>query len=317
MENSYDQEFLKQLKDNFLKYKEKYYKAKNINNYRTLFSLHLLLEFITNEEQIELPEYTYGQISFPNQETFKNVNEKDLEESCLPLKEYFDADYDYETELSSLTDQEIISLTNEFLKYSQVDDPNILNNFIKEKRITKIKSQNDEIENYNGIYIYNNFEPDKSYIYIDSPTNTYEDVSTLAHELGHDMQCKKPREIASDFNLKTLYDEVISQYYELKFYNFLIDENIAKKEGKSLKSCFLDSTYEFLEDIKETQDVESMRYGYGALIAVSINDLSKEEFKSFNQNLIYNQDVKLLNKVISNKKNLQKCLTKEINKLMK
>ncbi len=319
MKSSYDRKFLKQLKNNILKYTEEYHKSKKYYHVSTINELCYIYNFMSKKrKQIKcFPDIYQNLKEQQNLDSFKNVNTKDLKESCLPLEEFYHSDYYYEEILSVLKNKEIVSLINEFLKYSQVDDLNILNNFIKEKRITKVKDRTDELKDYNGFYIFNDFEPNKGYIYLINPDNTYETAATVAHELGHDMTCKKPQEIASKFYFSSLNAEVMSQYYELKFYNFLINENIAKKEGQALKCELIDSIYDSIEDAKRDLDYDGVSYGYGGLISIAISDLSKEEVRSFNQNLIYNQDVKLLNKVISNKKQIQKNLTKEINMIIK
>ena len=247
---------------------------------------------------------------------FENINKEKLENAITPLDIYFDLEDDEEKIVSKeiLSNKDFTFLIKEFLKYSNCDI-NLLDNFIKDYRITTV---NKKKSIYGGFYIPNYIEPNKSYIYMINPKSTYEYAIKVAHELGHDMGCKKPTKLYSKFAFSSLYTEVISQYYENKFTDFLIDEKIAVKRGQLLKKDFLQNVYYNLDELLyEGPTYDNVVYGCGALISFYIKDLKKDELEVFKHNLLYQKDVKYMNKVLDNDKKINKVLQKEIEKIRK
>jgi len=179
-----------------------------------------------------------------------------------------------------------IEIVTDFLKEEDIVLKDIFNDMRKKKQIYAIKKGSDPNA------VYNNFQ-DIPNIFLPKNRPTIEMLISLMHELGHirDYQkvCQENPQVAITYSYYSLYCEVMSSYYEQKFYSYLIQNNIHRKEVQNEMLTELELLEVSLKKCKKkmhSQDANydklfsNCQYAYGPIIANSliIEPKKKEEF---------------------------------------
>lgn len=184
---------------------------------------------------------------------------------------------------------------DEYLDFSGNKDLQLLNAFFREEEPI-LKDIFDDMQKHKRIYyekeesdpfcIYNYYEdipsiflhPRRKY------TRTLEDLSDLVHELGHVKTGMEINEQDPEKALRhggeSLYQEVMSYYYEYKFLEFLIGNDIQTAEAKdviaenlyALKGSFHNCKVFRKKHINYDNLFENIQYCYGPVLAYYLVD---------------------------------------------
>lgn len=168
-----------------------------------------------------------------------------------------------------LKQKEILEILYDYLKKLNNGSSEELEKLIKHKRIFNIEYDMP----YDGYTLFDN-KLKKCNIFINEEPDSIDSMVTLIHELGHVMDFKKLIESKSQKDCcnsytTAIYYEVMSLMYERDFIDYLIKNNIYKKEVK----INLENHYITMFD-----SIEEM------LILSNLNDysLKKERFSTYN-----------------------------------
>lgn len=130
---------------------------------------------------------------------------------------------------------------------------------------------------------------------------TLEDSDSLIHELGHikaeiDIYNQNPKK-ALQYSAYSLYQEVMPYYYEQKFLDFLVENNIQKREAKDIFYDNLDLLVDSFDECRgldkwifDCDDLlKNIQYCYGPVIASYLVKYpeTKESFFKFQYDIFH------------------------------
>ena len=338
MNAEYEKEFLKKLESTILNYKEKIDNKEYSD--RLLFSL-LSLDDMHNVCGFGYA-FDYNDFVFKHMSFAEHINNIGLEkniilnsninsfrefyiENVLPLCEFIAKNFSFEREgtIDNIKDEDVRPLVNDFIKYSDnINNKDLLDRFYRERRI-----MNGYLNDLASVTFFDTYSKDNDYICIGGHTNNYQKGCSIAHEVGHVEELLNiPLKEKEQFLKLSPYRETFSHSSEFLMHDFLIDENISKVTGQSLKSDSiksllnhsLNSAMYFANIGREDIDlVQEVMYSCGMMIGFYLNNCSREEYKTFRK-LHYNKfDVELVKQMNINKDKMIKVLSKEIEKVKK
>ncbi len=305
-----------------LDYKNKLLESKDIDKYYlSLLSFNRVYSSITGKnifnkmkdcdelliKEINEYEEKHNSIYEKNMSIFCDRDVRYLYDTIKSELNSVNVDYDITNKINS---SEQLLLIRDFFKNINKKDLEIFDDIYLNDRIITYDSN----ENRMGVMVYD-FVRDEPYVFIPNPSCDYYTCARQIHEVGHAIGIENINvKNKSSYYFNSPNVEVISQYYENKFYNYLIEKNICKEEGKKLKFDFFKMISYFLKDSLTTNNLankaQDLKYALGAVMAMQLenggNDAVKEFYNKQSEiyvpNLITNleDDIKVLKKEINN-----------------
>lgn len=295
--NKNNHDIINNLRSDIFKLIKKYSHTRNIDNYYNIYS-----DILGYSELLEM-------LDADTDDIYKRLNDsrKDNNDKCIK-KHYrqIEKDFDYYQNIinkiadivlnsnyyngifldfkTRLTDEEVLSLTDDFFVNYDLNLKNRLDSLNREKRIIM---KEDDGSYYSGLTICSTviFSP---YIILLNSHNIM-DVSSLIHEVGHVYHYEKIQRTKYQNHYTNLYNNILEtypHYLELISYDYFQDkfnkEDILKLRKTMIKILLTNWYYiELLLDEfnKENFNInyynysEKLRYGLSILVAFEYYDM--------------------------------------------
>lgn len=159
----------------------------------------------------------------------------------------FDKDYNTGKPLY-LSDRQCLEILDEFFKNKSDKSYDVFHKMIDENLLFDL---NDD--HYDGFSFYG-YKNQPHRMSIAKPNNDLKTLNTIVHEMGHIMEFINIKNTQGEYNfrnyqLNSIFIEVLSTLNELQFLDFLTDNNIGREEVLNLKKDLYFNQYYFIGEV--------------------------------------------------------------------
>ncbi len=323
-------------------------------NYRSAYTLNNIYQKLTGENVFKQQEFLINNLDYSkiiesqndkilssldsniqnNLETFKQNNL--LTDSVLAMNNFIKSIIDdvlsdsfIKTKIK-LSDEEQREIINGFLSEYNFDNKDIYDKLKEESRIVSLKQKIPSVRALTYTHS-NTLVHDDSLIFINDFDNDFYKLNVLVHELGHAIELENLKKELSpekflEFQKTSLFTETNSINNQLRFLNFLTEQNYPQEEIKNIRtkeltiySSNINSVYLYLKD-NFTDEKESMLdnfgYMYGYLVSIYLDSIKKDNDLSnvFDQEKLNVNGPEMFEKIDCDSKKLTKAINMQIKK---